>query len=203
MPCTVKKESKSRGNNVFCPFLFCFLMTQNWWGDHHLSTILLASKVCTYSDHCFILSYSYRVCSSPTSFFLLKSFWQYTREREREREMGNNDNLPLFVTKSAKGPILFQFIALTIFVGICLISVYRLTHIPERKEAGRWAWMGLFLSGLWFFFIYWFFTMVVRLNPHILLHFQRPPLFQVHMNISLFHMLFNMCKNICSGCFTC
>ena len=152
MPCTVKKESKSRGNNVFCPFLFCFLMTQNWWGDHHLSTILLASKVCTYSDHCFILSYSYRVCSSPTSFFLLKSFWQYTREREREREMGNNDNLPLFVTKSAKGPILFQFIALSIFVGICLISVYRLTHIPERKEAGRWAWMGLFLSGLWFFF---------------------------------------------------
>ena len=117
--------------------------------------------------------------------------------------MGNNDNLPLFVTKSAKGRILFQFIALTIFVGICLISVYRLTHIPEGKEAGRWAWMGLFLSGLWFFFIYWFFTMVVRLNPHILLHFQRPPLFQVHMNISLFHMLFNMCKNICSGCFTC
>ncbi|KAK7843130.1 cellulose synthase-like protein e2 [Quercus suber] len=96
--------------------------------------------------------------------------------------MGNNDNLPLFVTKSAKGPILFQFSALSIFVGICLISVHRLTYIPEEKEAGRWAWMGLFLSELWFF------TMVVRLNPHIPLHFQRPPLSQAHMNISLSHI---------------
>ena len=76
---------------------------------------------------------------------------------EREREMGNNDSLPLFVTKSAKGRILFQFYALSIFVGICLIFVHRLTHIPEEKEAGRWAWMGLFLSEFWFCF-YWFFS---------------------------------------------
>ncbi|GMY17058.1 cellulose synthase-like protein e1 [Fagus crenata] len=78
--------------------------------------------------------------------------------------MGNNDNLPLFVTKSAKGSILFQFYTLLILIGICFIFLYRLIHIPAKEEAGRWAWMGLFLSELWFC-IFWFLTMVVRWNP--------------------------------------
>ncbi|KAK4588667.1 hypothetical protein RGQ29_019611 [Quercus rubra] len=78
--------------------------------------------------------------------------------------MGDNNGLPLFVTKSAKGRILFQLYAILIFVGVCLIFLYRLSHIPKREEAGRWAWIGLFLSELWFSF-YWFLTTFVRLNP--------------------------------------
>ncbi|KAK7847684.1 cellulose synthase-like protein e1 [Quercus suber] len=78
--------------------------------------------------------------------------------------MGDNNGLPLFATKSAKGRILFQLYAILIFVGVCLIFLYRLSHIPRREEAGRWAWIGLFLSELRFSF-YWFLTTFVRLNP--------------------------------------
>ncbi|XP_075664556.1 cellulose synthase-like protein E6 isoform X2 [Castanea sativa] len=78
--------------------------------------------------------------------------------------MGDNNGLPLFVTKSAKGRILFQLYAILICVGVCLIFLYRLSHIPRREEAGRWAWIGLFLAELWFSF-YWFLTTFVRLNP--------------------------------------
>ncbi|XP_075641344.1 cellulose synthase-like protein E6 isoform X2 [Castanea sativa] len=78
--------------------------------------------------------------------------------------MGNDDHPPLFVTKSAKGRTLFRFYALIILVCTCLIFVYRLSYIPAKQEAGRWAWVGLFLSELWFCF-YWFLTMIVRWNP--------------------------------------
>nr|POE75989.1 cellulose synthase-like protein e6 [Quercus suber] len=78
--------------------------------------------------------------------------------------MAKDENLPLFATKLAKGRILFQFYSLLIFVGICFIFAYRLSHIPAKGEPGRWAWMGLFFSELWFCF-YWFVTTVVRWNP--------------------------------------
>nr|POE82386.1 cellulose synthase-like protein e1 [Quercus suber] len=78
--------------------------------------------------------------------------------------MAKDDNLPLFETKSAKGRILFQIYSLLIFVGTCFIFAYRLSHIPAKGEPGRWAWMGLFFSELWFCF-YWFLTTVVRWNP--------------------------------------
>ncbi|XP_030971443.1 cellulose synthase-like protein E6 isoform X1 [Quercus lobata] len=78
--------------------------------------------------------------------------------------MAKDDNLPLFETKLAKGRILFQFYSLLIFVGTCFIFAYRLSHIPAKGEPGRWAWMGLFFSELWFCF-YWFATTVVRWNP--------------------------------------
>jgi hypothetical protein len=74
-----------------------------------------------------------------------------------------NDYLPLFVTKSAKGRIPLQIYTFSIFVGICLIFVYRVSYISAKEEAGRWVWIGLFLSELWFSF-YWFITMVVRWN---------------------------------------
>ncbi|KAL4628063.1 hypothetical protein ACB092_05G209900 [Castanea dentata] len=78
--------------------------------------------------------------------------------------MAKDDNLPLFETKSGKGRILFQIYSLLIFVGTCFIFAYRLSHIPAKGEPGRWAWMGLFFSELWFCF-YWFVTTVVRWNP--------------------------------------
>ncbi|XP_059437213.1 cellulose synthase-like protein E6 [Corylus avellana] len=74
-----------------------------------------------------------------------------------------NDHLPLFVTKSAKGRIPLQIYAFSILVGICLIFVYRVSYIPAKEEAGRWVWIGLFLSELWFSF-YWFITTVLRWN---------------------------------------
>ncbi|KAL6332717.1 hypothetical protein AAG906_010057 [Vitis piasezkii] len=64
--------------------------------------------------------------------------------------MGRDGHLPLFETKTSKGRILFGLYAVSTFVGICLICVYRLTHLPEEGEVGRWPWIGWFLSELWY-----------------------------------------------------
>lgn len=82
------------------------------------------------------------------------------------------DYLPLFETKSVKGIIpLFRLFAASIFVGRCLIFVYRVSHTytsiknEEEEEAlGKWAWIGLFLSELWFT-LYWLVCVVVRWKP--------------------------------------
>ncbi|XP_024027282.1 cellulose synthase-like protein E1 [Morus notabilis] len=73
--------------------------------------------------------------------------------------------LPLFETKRAKGRVTYRLFASSIFVGICLIWVYRLTHIPKpgQDNAARWAWIGLLASELWFGF-YWILTQAVRWN---------------------------------------
>ncbi|KAL5574867.1 hypothetical protein UlMin_016566, partial [Ulmus minor] len=78
--------------------------------------------------------------------------------------MGNNENLPLFGTYPAKGRVPFRVFAATIFTGICLIFVYRTRFMPAKEEEGRRAWIGLFLTEIWFT-IYWFITLVVRWNP--------------------------------------
>ncbi|KAF5196413.1 Cellulose synthase-like protein [Thalictrum thalictroides] len=43
------------------------------------------------------------------------------------------------------------------FIGIFMIWVYRITHIPSLKVEERWVWMLLFLSELWFGF-FWVLT---------------------------------------------
>ena len=101
--------------------------------------------------------------------------------------MGKIENLPLFVTKLAKGRILFHLYALLLFLGICLIFVYRIRHIPRKEEDGRWAWIGLFLSELWFC-VYWFVTTVVRWNPIYRYTFKDR---LSHRSLYIFHM-FNM-----------
>ncbi|KAL5575813.1 hypothetical protein UlMin_017512, partial [Ulmus minor] len=78
--------------------------------------------------------------------------------------MGNNENPPLFGTYPAKGRVPFRVFAATIFTGICLIFVYRTRFMPAKEEEGRGAWIGLFLTEIWFT-IYWFITLVVRWNP--------------------------------------
>ena len=70
---------------------------------------------------------------------------------------------PLFATKQLKGRVAYRCFASTIFVGICLILVYRLKYIPSAEEHGRWAWIGLFMAELWFGF-YWIITQSVRWN---------------------------------------
>ncbi|KAG2717856.1 hypothetical protein I3760_03G193300 [Carya illinoinensis] len=62
--------------------------------------------------------------------------------------MEKNHHLSLYATKSAKARIAFPLFALSLFVGICFIFEYTVSNIPSEEEAGRWAWIGLFLSEL-------------------------------------------------------
>uniref|UniRef100_A0A5B7B305 Putative cellulose synthase-like protein E6 isoform X1 n=1 Tax=Davidia involucrata TaxID=16924 RepID=A0A5B7B305_DAVIN len=73
---------------------------------------------------------------------------------------------PLFETMGAKGRIPYQVYAVSVFLGICLICVYRVSHLPAAgdHQLGRWAWIGSFMAELWFSF-YWIITQFVRWNP--------------------------------------
>ncbi|MBA0676280.1 hypothetical protein Goari_017770 [Gossypium aridum] len=77
--------------------------------------------------------------------------------------MGNDGYLPLFETKRAKGRTLYRVFAGSIFVGICLIWSYRVSHVPRHGEDGRLVWIGLLAAELWFGF-YWFLTQAHRWN---------------------------------------
>ncbi|XVF03622.1 hypothetical protein REPUB_Repub05bG0008900 [Reevesia pubescens] len=72
--------------------------------------------------------------------------------------------LPLFETKEAKGKLAFRLFSSSIFIGICLIWVYRLINIPRAGERGRWIWIGMFMAEIGFGF-YWILTQAVRWNP--------------------------------------
>ncbi|KAB2604982.1 hypothetical protein D8674_038931 [Pyrus ussuriensis x Pyrus communis] len=77
--------------------------------------------------------------------------------------MGNEGYLPLFETRRAKGTVLYRVFAASIFAGICLIWVYRLSHIPKAGEDGRYGWIGLLGAEIWFGF-YWLLTQASRWN---------------------------------------
>lgn len=87
------------------------------------------------------------------------------RDRQTE-EMGKDECLPLFGTKVAKGRNLLRCYAASVFVGIILICVYRVLHFPAATGhlLRRWAWIGLFLSELWFS-LYWFVSQFSRWKP--------------------------------------
>ncbi|KAL4618569.1 hypothetical protein ACB092_06G020300 [Castanea dentata] len=74
---------------------------------------------------------------------------------------GEEALLPLFETKEARFRGAYKVFASTVFVGICLIWVYRLTHIPRAGEQGRWAWIGMFMAEI-LFSLYWIFTQSCR-----------------------------------------
>ncbi|GMY30930.1 cellulose synthase-like protein E6 [Fagus crenata] len=74
---------------------------------------------------------------------------------------GGEEELPLFETKEARFRGAYKVFVSTVFVGICLIWVYRLTHIPRAGEKGRWAWIGMFMAELWFS-LYWILTQSSR-----------------------------------------
>ncbi|XP_058112681.1 cellulose synthase-like protein E6 isoform X1 [Magnolia sinica] len=69
---------------------------------------------------------------------------------------------PLFETKEAKGRIAFKIYAISVFVGVCMIWMYRATHVP--KEGLRWVWFCMFGAEIWFG-IYWIFTQSARWRP--------------------------------------
>ncbi|PIA50630.1 hypothetical protein AQUCO_01200082v1, partial [Aquilegia coerulea] len=75
---------------------------------------------------------------------------------------GEGALLPLFETKAAKFKNAYRLFSISMFIGICLIWVYRITHIPFNVEE-KWVWMLLFLSELWFGF-YWLLTKSARWN---------------------------------------
>ncbi|KAF3453294.1 hypothetical protein FNV43_RR03734 [Rhamnella rubrinervis] len=75
--------------------------------------------------------------------------------------MGREGHFPLFETKRAAGRVTYRVFAVSIFVGICLIWVYRVSHIPKQAEDGRWGWIGLLAAELWFGF-YWLLTQALR-----------------------------------------
>ena len=90
-------------------------------------------------------------------------------EREMGRESEEEKNA-LFETKRGKGSVIYRVFAVTIFVGICLIWVYRFSHIiPSKANQDQqyyyygtiWAWLGLLGSELWFGF-YWILTQSFR-----------------------------------------
>ncbi|XP_077214534.1 cellulose synthase-like protein E6 [Tasmannia lanceolata] len=78
------------------------------------------------------------------------------------RRDGRAGYFPLFETEG-RGSSGYKLFAVSIFVGICWIWVYRVSHIPTREE-GRWVWLGLFAAEIWFAF-YWILTQAVRWNP--------------------------------------
>ncbi|XP_073002556.1 cellulose synthase-like protein E6 [Typha latifolia] len=84
---------------------------------------------------------------------------------------GGEEEGALFETKVAKGRKWYKLYTCSVFTGICMIWVYRATHIPikdgeeEKKKMMMWAlWIGLFAAEIWFG-LYWLLTQSVRWNP--------------------------------------
>ena len=106
---------------------------------------------------------------SSCLYILVKSvfFWYTTDHKHTHKEMGKELGggeealLPLFETKEIRFRGAYKVFVSTVFVGICLIWVYRLTHIPRAGEKGRWVWIGMFMAELWFS-LYWILTQSSR-----------------------------------------
>ncbi|XP_030928219.1 cellulose synthase-like protein E1 [Quercus lobata] len=77
--------------------------------------------------------------------------------------MGSDGYLPLFETRRAKGRVLYRLFMISVFVGICLIWIYRVNHIPRKGEDGRRGWIGLLGAEFWFG-LYWVLTQAHRWN---------------------------------------
>ncbi|CAN1193961.1 Cellulose synthase-like protein E2 [Linum perenne] len=79
--------------------------------------------------------------------------------------MERNKYIPLFETTrlNPKSLLLYKLFAATIFLGICSILTYRLTHVLYKQ--GSWMiWVGTLSSEIWFGF-YWVLTQAGRWNP--------------------------------------
>ncbi|KAK3022670.1 hypothetical protein RJ639_045436 [Escallonia herrerae] len=79
----------------------------------------------------------------------------------REKEMGKDG--VTFLSLKPKEPR-DAFPIASMFIGICLICIFRVSHIPAQGDFGRPAWIGMFMAELWFSF-FWLITQSVRWNP--------------------------------------
>ncbi|MQM09648.1 hypothetical protein Taro_042524 [Colocasia esculenta] len=77
--------------------------------------------------------------------------------------MGAHGDGPLFETTAVKGRLAYKLFAGSVFLGVCLIWVYRTTHVPGEGRR-RWSWLGLLAADVWFG-LYWVLTQSVRWNP--------------------------------------
>ncbi|XP_061353157.1 cellulose synthase-like protein E1 [Gastrolobium bilobum] len=77
--------------------------------------------------------------------------------------MGSGEYSPLFETRRGRGRLIYRTFAISLFVSICFIWVYRLSHITRNGEDGKWACLGLLGAELWFGF-YWVLTQALRWN---------------------------------------
>ncbi|CAJ1963866.1 unnamed protein product [Sphenostylis stenocarpa] len=77
--------------------------------------------------------------------------------------MAEEENSPLFEIKRAKGRVFYKVLCLSLFVGICFIWVFRVSHMPREGEDGRWGWIGMFCVELWFG-LYWLLRHSLRWN---------------------------------------
>ncbi|KAL1369964.1 hypothetical protein AAHE18_01G025800 [Arachis hypogaea] len=71
---------------------------------------------------------------------------------------------PLFETNKGRGRVIYRPFAISLFLAIFFIWVYRLTYIPSKLEDGNiWVWLGMFGADLWFG-LYWLLTQALRWN---------------------------------------
>ncbi|XP_027941442.1 cellulose synthase-like protein E1 [Vigna unguiculata] len=77
--------------------------------------------------------------------------------------MGSGEQHSLFETRKDRARHIRRLYAVSLFVAICFVWAFRLTHIPAKGEAAHWAWLGLFLAELWSG-IYWVFYQALRWN---------------------------------------
>lgn len=76
--------------------------------------------------------------------------------------MGGEGYIPLFETTRGRGTVVYRVFASTIFLGICMIWAYRVSHVPSEPEHGPiWVWFGLLAAELWFG-LYWVLTQACR-----------------------------------------
>lgn len=79
------------------------------------------------------------------------------------KKMASNEYVPLFETERGKGRFIYRLFAMSVFVGICFILVYRVSHIPRAGKDVRWSWIGLFGAEIWFA-LYWVCSQALRWN---------------------------------------
>ncbi|KAK7276974.1 hypothetical protein RIF29_18123 [Crotalaria pallida] len=82
--------------------------------------------------------------------------------------MKSGEYYPLFETIRSRGWLINRVFETSMFVAICFIYLYRLSHVPlvikgEVDGFVLWAWFGLFGAELWFG-LSWLFSQALRWN---------------------------------------
>ncbi|WVY94097.1 hypothetical protein V8G54_033185 [Vigna mungo] len=74
------------------------------------------------------------------------------------------EHTPLFETKKSRGRLIYRSFATSLFLCICCVWIYRISHIKDAKgKDGKWVWLGMFGAEFWFGF-YWVLTQAFRWN---------------------------------------
>jgi len=89
---------------------------------------------------------------------------QQNKAHRNIRVMGITEHTPLFETKKSRGRLIYRSFATSLFVCICFVWIYRISHIIDAKgEDGKWVWLGMLGAEFWFGF-YWVLTQAFRWN---------------------------------------